>query len=160
MKKEIISTEFAPKALGPYSQAVKYNGLIFLSGQIALDPNTNELVEEDFAMQAYRVLENIKIVISANGGTMDDCLKLSVYLHNISDFPILNKIFEEYFHKGDYPTRTVVGGVDLPKGSLLKIDVIAIDNSKNKIYYDKVEIALEHDMKMKDPVDFNMEKPL
>lgn len=130
MKKEVISTDFAPKALGPYSQAVKCNGLVFLSGQIALDPNTNELVEGDFAKQAHRVMENIKAVISANDGTMDDCLKLSVYLHNISDFSTLNKIFEEYFSKGDYPTRTVVGGVDLPKGSLLKIDVIAIDNSK------------------------------
>lgn len=129
-KKEIIATEFAPKAIGPYSQAVKYNGMVFLSGQIALDPKTMEIVDGGFEKQAYRVLENIKAVITANGGTMNDCLKLSVYLHNISDFPILNRILGEYFTLGDYPTRTVVGGVDLPKNSLLKIDVIAIDNSK------------------------------
>lgn len=129
-KKEIISTSEAPLAIGPYSQAVKYNGLVFLSGQIALDPKTTEIVEGGFEKQAYRVLNNIKAVLSANGGTMNDCLKLSVYLNDINDFPILNRILGEYFVSGDYPTRTVVGNVKLPKNSLLKIDLIAIDNSK------------------------------
>lgn len=125
-KKKIIATKDAPKALGPYSQGCAYQNLLFISGQIPLDPKTNEIVKGDIVVQATRSLNNIKAILKKAGGTMNDILKMSVYLHDIKDFAKVNKVLEEFLKGCDYPTRTVVGGVDLPRESLIKIDVIAI----------------------------------
>src|SRR5687767_12202533 len=95
--KQIIATEQAPKAIGPYSQAVKWNGTVFLSGQIPLDPATGQLIEGDIAAQTERVLENIHSVLEAAGSSFDRVLKTTVFLKNMGDFPKMNEVYGRYF---------------------------------------------------------------
>lgn len=125
--KEIIATENAPKAIGPYSQACKYNGMIFVSGQIPVDPETNEMVEADIAVQTNRSLTNIKNILEKAGSSMDDVLKVTVYLKNMSDFAKMNEVYGTFFKEGNYPARCAFEVVQLPKGALVEIDAIAID---------------------------------
>lgn len=121
---QYIQTDGAPKAIGPYSQAVKLGELLFTSGQIPLDPSTGKLVEGDFEIMARRVFQNLEAVLSASGGTFANVLKTTVFLKNLSDFPALNAVYSEYF--GDHkPARSTVAVAQLPLDSLVEIEVIA-----------------------------------
>ena len=121
---DYISSNDAPKAIGPYTQAIKANGLLFTSGQVALDPATGELVSGDFAAQARRVLDNLRAVLRAAGTDFGKVTKATVFITDFANFQTLNGIYAEYFgaHK---PARTTVAVSQLPKGALLEIDLIA-----------------------------------
>jgi 2-iminobutanoate/2-iminopropanoate deaminase len=122
---EIIATDAAPKAIGPYSQAIKSGKVLYTSGQIGLDPKTGSLVEGDFAAQAHRVFENMKAVLAAAGANFGMVAKATVYLTDLANFTTLNEIYASYF--GDTkPARSTVGVAQLPKGALVEIDLIAI----------------------------------
>jgi 2-iminobutanoate/2-iminopropanoate deaminase len=122
---EIIATEAAPKAIGPYSQAIKSGKVLYTSGQIALDPATGNLVEGDFAAQAHRVFENLKAVLAAAGANFSSVAKATVYLTDLANFATLNEIYASYFGAAK-PARSTVGVAQLPKGGLVEIDLIAI----------------------------------
>ncbi len=122
---EIIATEAAPKAIGPYSQAIKSGKVLYTSGQIALDPATGNLVEGDFAAQAHRVFENLKAVLAAAGANFSSVAKATVYLTDLANFATLNEIYASYFGNTK-PARSTVGVAQLPKGALVEIDLIAI----------------------------------
>ena len=123
--KEAVSSPDAPKAIGPYSQAVKANGLVFTSGQISLDPVTGTIVEGDFASQAHRVFRNLEAVLREAGSSFDRVLKATVYVVDLGNFQTLNSIYAEYFgsHK---PARTTIEVKGLPKGAALEIDLVAL----------------------------------
>ena len=117
-------TEGAPRAIGPYSQAVSVDGWLYTSGQIALDPATGELVPGGFEAQAHRVFENLRQVLSTAGATFSDVVKATVYLQDFADFPKLNAIYAEAM--GDHrPARSTVEVAGLPKGALVEIDLVA-----------------------------------
>ena len=120
---EIIQTENAPAAIGPYSQALKYNGLVYTSGQIALTPE-GELVERDIKKQTHQVLTNLQNVLLEANSSLDRVIKATIYLENMEDFGVVNVIYAEYFgeHK---PARSTVAVKTLPKNVLVEIDVIA-----------------------------------
>jgi len=120
-----IATDDAPKAIGPYSQAVVHHGILYTSGQIALDPATGNLVEGDFAAQAERVFRNLEAVLKAAGSDFSRVLKATVYLTDLANFQTLNTIYAQYFgeHK---PARSTVGVAQLPKGAAVEIDFIAL----------------------------------
>ncbi|WP_309109224.1 RidA family protein [Arcobacter sp. F2176] len=121
---EIIKTESAPAAIGPYSQAVKYNGLVYTSGQIALTPE-GELVERDIKKQTHQVLTNLQNVLAEANSSLEKVLKVTIYLENMEDFGIVNVIYGEYF--GDHkPARSTVAVKTLPKNVLVEMDTIAI----------------------------------
>lgn len=122
---DIINSDQAPKAIGPYSQAIRAGNVIYTSGQIALDPATGALVEGDFAAQAHRVFENLKAVLAAGGATFANVAKATVYLTDLANFTTLNEIYASYFGSTK-PARTTVGVAQLPKGGLVEIDLIAI----------------------------------
>jgi 2-iminobutanoate/2-iminopropanoate deaminase len=122
---ETIATNHAPQAIGPYSQAIKANGLLFTSGQISLDPATGELVQGDFAAQVRRVFQNLEAVLHEAGTSFSNVAKATVYLTDLANFQTLNTIYAEYF--GDHkPARTTVGVKELPKGSRVEIDLVAL----------------------------------
>ena len=122
---EIIATNEAPKAIGPYSQAIRSGNTLYTSGQIALDPATGNLVEGDFAAQVHRVFENLKAVLTAAGTGFNNVVKATVYLTDLANFATLNEIYASYFGETK-PARTTVGVAQLPKGGLVEIDLIAI----------------------------------
>lgn len=122
---DIINSDQAPKAIGPYSQAIRAGNVIYTSGQIALDPATGALVEGDFAAQAHRVFENLKAVLAAGGANFSNVAKATVYLTDLANFATLNEIYASYFG-ATKPARTTVGVAQLPKGGLVEIDLIAI----------------------------------
>ena len=124
MAKEYINTEKAPSAIGAYSQAVKYGDMIFLSGQIPLDPDKMILVSEDIDMQIKQVFINLKYVLEASGSSLENILKLNVYLTNLKNFSKVNEHMEIIFNK-PYPARAAIGINSLPKDSLIEIDAIA-----------------------------------
>jgi 2-iminobutanoate/2-iminopropanoate deaminase len=120
----VIATNLAPKAIGPYSQAVVSNGTVYLSGQIPLDPATGQIVEGDVAAQATRVLENLKSVLEAAGCSLGNVLKTTVYLRSMDDFARMNEVYARYF-PGSPPARTTIAAAALPRGALIEIDLIA-----------------------------------
>lgn len=122
--KKIVSTENAPKAIGPYSQAVISGGLIFLSGQIPIDPETGKLTGKDISAQTKRVLQNIEAVLEAAGGSLSDVVKTTVYMTDLSTFAEMNRIYEKYFHETP-PARATVQVASLPVGALIEIDAVA-----------------------------------
>ena len=122
--KKIISTERAPKAQGPYSQAVLINGFAFLSGQIPLDPATGQLVTGDIAQQAERVLENLKVVLEASGTSMAGVVKTTVYLKDMGDFARMNEVYLKYFPENP-PARATVEVARLPKDVKIEIECVA-----------------------------------
>jgi 2-iminobutanoate/2-iminopropanoate deaminase len=122
---DIIATDQAPKAIGPYSQAIRAGNIIYTSGQIALDPATGALVEGDFAAQARRVFENLNAVLAAGGTSFSNVIKATVYLTDLANFATLNEIYASYFGETK-PARTTVGVAQLPKGGLVEIDLIAL----------------------------------
>lgn len=123
--KKIVFTENAPQAIGPYSQAVEINGMLFLSGQIPVDPSTGEFVKGGIAEQTTQVFENIKSVLCAAGFTLDDVVKTTVFLSDMSLFSAMNAVYATYF-TGDFPARSAVAVKELPKGALVEIECLAI----------------------------------
>jgi 2-iminobutanoate/2-iminopropanoate deaminase len=122
--KQIVATAHAPQAIGPYSQAVTWNGLAFLSGQIPLDPATGRIVEGDIAVQTERVLENLKAVLEACGSTLAQVLKTTVYLKDMREFPHMNEVYARYFPENP-PARATVEVARLPRDARVEIDAIA-----------------------------------
>jgi len=124
VSKEIISTPNAPQAIGTYSQAVKSGSTVYLSGQIALDPATMEIVgEQDIAAQIHRVFKNLSAVAVAAGGTLSDIVKLNIYLTDLGNFQTVNQVMAEYFTE-PYPARAAVGVAALPKDVGVEMDAV------------------------------------
>ncbi|HTX16054.1 MAG TPA: RidA family protein [Candidatus Baltobacteraceae bacterium] len=123
--KEIISTEKGPRALGPYSQAVKANGFIFTAGQGPIDPGTGKPVEGDIAAQTARVMENLKTIVEAAGSSLDRAVKATVYLKDMQDFAAMNQVYGRYF-PGNPPARTTIQAARLPLDIGVEIDLIAL----------------------------------
>ncbi|HNY40346.1 MAG TPA: RidA family protein [Bryobacteraceae bacterium] len=122
--KQIISTEKAPKAIGPYSQAVAWNGLVYLSGQIPLDPVTGQLVDGGIAEQTVRVLENLKAVLEASGSALADVLKTTVFLKDMGEFAAMNEVYGRYFGENP-PARATVEAARLPRDVRVEIECVA-----------------------------------
>lgn len=126
MSKQIIQSEFAPAAIGTYSQAVSHNGLLWLSGQIPLDPRSGQLVEGDFAAQLKQVLDNLQAVCRAAGTDLSRAVKLNVYLTDLDHFATVNSVMSEYLQP-PYPARAAVQVAALPRGAQVEIDgVVAL----------------------------------
>jgi 2-iminobutanoate/2-iminopropanoate deaminase len=124
--REIISTKDAPQAIGPYSQAIKANGLIFTSGQIAIDPATQQVITGDVAAQTDRVLRNLSEILEAAGSGLGEVVRSTVFLKNMSDFAAMNGVYGKYFSTAP-PARSTVEVARLPKDVLVEIDVIALE---------------------------------
>jgi 2-iminobutanoate/2-iminopropanoate deaminase len=122
--REVVSTPKAPKAIGPYSQAVKANGLIFSSGQVAIDPATQEVIAGDVGAQTERVMKNLSAILAAAGSRLDHVLRCTVFLKNMNDFAAMNAVYGKYFNASP-PARSTVEVSRLPKDVLVEIDVIA-----------------------------------
>jgi 2-iminobutanoate/2-iminopropanoate deaminase len=125
MNKQIVSTPNAPAAIGPYSQAVKTGLVVFLSGQIGLDPVTKELVGDDFGAQARQAFRNLAAVAQASGGSMGDAVKLTLYLTDLSRFGQVNDIMSELLPK-PYPARSTVGVASLPRGAQFEVEAVLV----------------------------------
>lgn len=123
MKKNVIVTDRAPKAIGTYSQGVRTGNLVFISGQIPLDPRTMEMVSGNMDAQIRRVFDNLLAVAQAAGGSLADTVKLTVFLTDLSHFALVNQIMAEYFQE-PYPARAAVGVAALPKGAAVEMDAI------------------------------------
>lgn len=123
MPRTIIQTPNAPKAIGTYSQAVKHDGTVYVSGQIPLDPATGELVTGPMEAQVRRVFENLKAIVSAAGGSFAQAVKMTVYLIDFADFGALNEVMGEYFSE-PYPARVTVQVAGLPRGARVEIDLV------------------------------------
>lgn len=124
MRQKIIRSDQAPAPIGPYSQAIAFEGLIFTSGQIAIDPKTGELCPADVAVQTRQVLENLKAVLTAGGSSLKNVLKTTIYLKEMNDFATVNEIYAQYFGES-LPARSTVEVSRLPKDVLVEIDCIA-----------------------------------
>lgn len=125
-----VRTRAAPAPLGPYSQAVVHAGLIFVSGQIPLDPVSGELVEGGIEAQARRAFANLEAVLEAAGSSLDDALRVGIYLTDLTLFPRVNEIYAGLFSRDPRPARTTVGIAALPKGALLEVDAIAVPGAR------------------------------
>ena len=125
MKKQIIATTNAPAAIGPYSQAVKAGNLLFVSGQIPLDPATGNLVEGDVTVQAQRVFENVKAILAEAGATFEDVVKTTVFLKDMNDFAAMNAVYASYYTE-NCPARSAVQVARLPKDVSVEIETIAV----------------------------------
>lgn len=123
--KAIIHTDQAPAAIGTYSQAVKVNSTVYLSGQIPLDPITMELVEGDFAAQAMQMFKNLAAVCEASGGSLKNIVKLNIFMEDLGNFPIINEVMSQFFEE-PYPARAAVGISQLPKGALVEADGVMV----------------------------------
>jgi len=123
--KEIISTDQAPGAIGPYSQAIKAGGMLFCSGQIPIDPATGEFVPGGVAEQTEQVFKNLVAVLEAGGAGLDNVVKTSVFLADMADFSAMNEVYGKYF-ASNKPARATVQAAGLPKGALVEIDCIAV----------------------------------
>ena len=123
MSRSIVHTEHAPAAIGTYSQAVRVGDTVYLSGQIPLDPATQSLVTGDFEAQVRRVFANLEAVASAAGGSLHDAVRVTIYLTDLGNFPLVNKVMAE-FCREPYPSRATVGVAALPRGAAVEIDCI------------------------------------
>ena len=123
MAKHIISTPDAPAAIGPYSQAVRVGNTLWVSGQIPLDPATKEMVGGDIEAQIRRVFDNAKAIVLAAGVSLDDVVKVNLYLLDLANFALVNKIMAEYFRE-PYPARAAIGAASLPRGAQIEMECI------------------------------------
>ncbi|BCE03649.1 RidA family protein [Marinicellulosiphila megalodicopiae] len=123
MAKQIIHTDDAPKAIGTYSQAVKVNNTVYMSGQIPLVPETMEMVEGDIKANIHQVFKNLSAVAKAAGGSLQDVAKLNIFLTDLSNFAAVNEVMAEYFVQ-PYPARAAIGVAQLPKGAQVEMDAI------------------------------------
>ena len=128
MSKEVIFTDKAPKAIGPYSQAIKFGDILFISGQVPVNPATGELTG-DIKVQTRQVLENIKSILAAAGASASDVVKTTVFLQNLDDFAAINEIYGAYFPK-EAPARSTVEVARIPRGALIEIEAIAFINKE------------------------------
>jgi 2-iminobutanoate/2-iminopropanoate deaminase len=124
--REVISTKDAPQAIGPYSQAIKANGFVFVSGQVAIDPATQQVIEGDVAAQTDRVLRNLSEILEAAASGLGKVVRSTVFLKNMSDFAAMNAVYGKYFSTTP-PARSTVEVARLPKDVLVEIDVIALE---------------------------------
>lgn len=125
MSREPISTANAPAAIGPYSQAVRAGGVVYLSGQIPLDPATGELVQADISTESRRVFDNLRAVCEAAGGSLDDVARVGIYLTDLSDFAAVNAVMADYF-QAPYPARSTIQVSALPRGARVEVDAILV----------------------------------
>jgi 2-iminobutanoate/2-iminopropanoate deaminase len=123
--REVVSTPEAPQAIGPYSQAIRANGFVFVSGQVSIDPATQQVVGEDVAAQTERVLQNLAAILKAAGSGMDQVVKSTVFLKNMADFVAMNQVYGRHFSSNP-PARSTVEVARLPKNVLVEVDVIAV----------------------------------
>ena len=123
--REVISTKDAPRAIGPYSQAIKANGFVFVSGQVAIDPATQQVIGGDVAAQTDRVLTNVTGILTAAGSGLQQVVRTTVFLKNMGDFAAMNEVYGRYFSSAP-PARSTVEAARLPKDVLVEIDVIAL----------------------------------
>jgi 2-iminobutanoate/2-iminopropanoate deaminase len=123
--RDVIATDQAPQAIGPYSQAIRAQGLIFTSGQVAIDPATQQVISGDVSAQTDRVLKNLAGILKASGSTMERVLRCTVFLKNMGDFSAMNEVYGRYFKQAP-PARSTVEVARLPKDVLVEIDVIAL----------------------------------
>ena len=121
MSKVIINTDKAPAAIGTYSQAVKVGNTVYLSGQIPLDPETMEMQQQDFVTEAKRVFDNLSAVCEAAGGSLQDMVKVNIFLLDLGNFALVNEVMSQYFEQ-PYPARAAIGVAQLPKGANIEID--------------------------------------
>ena len=124
--REVVSTKDAPQAIGPYSQAIKANGFIFTSGQIAIDPSTQQVMTGDVAAQTERVLQNLSEILEAAGSGLGKVVRCTVFLKSMNDFTAMNQVYGKYFSSAP-PARSTVEVARLPKDLLVEIDVIALE---------------------------------
>jgi 2-iminobutanoate/2-iminopropanoate deaminase len=122
--RQAVATDQAPKAIGPYSQGIRAGGLLFVSGQVPIDPATGNLIEGDIAAQTHRVMRNLTAILEAAGTTMDAVVRCSVYLADMNDFAAMNEVYGSYFSQ-PAPARSTIQAVRLPKDARIEIDVIA-----------------------------------
>ena len=125
MKKEIISTDKAPQAIGTYSQAVKVDNVVYISGQIPLIPETMELLQGSVEEQIHQVFKNLSAILKASGGGFENVVKLNVFLTDLSNFPTVNQVMAEYFSE-PYPARAAIGVAALPKDATVEMDAIVV----------------------------------
>jgi 2-iminobutanoate/2-iminopropanoate deaminase len=125
MTKQPVSTDRAPKAIGPYEQAIRVGDLVYTAGQIPIDPQTGNFVEGGITAQTRQVLKNLQAVLEAAGSSLDRVVKATVYLSNMSDFGAMNEIYAEYLGRSK-PARSTVAVAELPRGALIEIDFIAL----------------------------------
>jgi 2-iminobutanoate/2-iminopropanoate deaminase len=123
--REAVSSSGAPKAIGPYSQAIRAAGLLFVSGQIPLDPSTGEMVQGDIAAQTRRVFDNLSAILREAGASFDHVVRTTVYLADMNDFAAMNEVYAQYF-SSPAPARATVQAARLPKDARVEIDVIAV----------------------------------
>jgi 2-iminobutanoate/2-iminopropanoate deaminase len=123
--KEVIATDKGPKAIGPYSQAIKANGFIYTAGQIPFDPATGQLIEGDVAAQTGRVMENLKAIVEAAGSSLDNTVKATVFLKDMGDFSAMNEVYGRYFTKNP-PARSTVEVSRLPRDVRVEIDLVVL----------------------------------
>lgn len=122
--KQIISTTNAPQAIGPYSQAVEANGFIFLSGQLPINPAAGKIEATDITGQTHQAIKNIEAILKAAGCTLENTIKTTVFLSDISNFAAMNEVYKQYF-KFDFPARSAFAVKDLPMGALVEIETVA-----------------------------------
>ena len=125
MSRESVQTREAPRAIGPYAQAIKANGFVYTAGQIAIDPDTGEMVDGGITAQTRQVFANLAAVLKAAGTSMDQVVKATVFLRHMADFAAMNEIYAEHLGKAT-PARSTVAVTELPRGALVEIDVIAV----------------------------------
>jgi reactive intermediate/imine deaminase len=125
MKRSIYHSDRAPKAIGPYSQAVGAGGTVYLSGQVALDPATGQLVSGGFETEARRVFDNLRAVAEAAGPGLTAAVRVTIYLTDLAQFPVANKVMAEYFSE-PYPARVTIGVAALPRGAAIEVDCILV----------------------------------
>lgn len=122
----VISTDSAPKPIGPYSQAIRKGNAVFVSGQVGIDPSNGKPDTSDISSETKRAMENIKAILSSSHLTMNDIAKTTIYLTNVGNFKTVNEVYASYFGKGPFPARETVGVAALPKGMHIEISVIAV----------------------------------
>lgn len=126
MMKKVLSTDKAPLAIGPYSQGIDTGNLMFLSGQLPINPETGEFAAQDIEGQTRQSLENVKAILASEGCTMDNVVKTTVFLKDIADFAKMNGVYAEFFSEGNYPARSAFQVAALPKDALVEIEVVAL----------------------------------
>lgn len=131
MSKVMIHTEHAPKAIGTYSQAIKINNLVFISGQIPLDPETMVLVSDKIDLQISQMFKNLEAIVKAAGGDLQNIVKLTIYLIDLTHFPLVNEYMEKHFPK-PYPARAVIGVSALPKNALIEAEAVLMLGEKDE----------------------------
>lgn len=124
--RDVIATKDAPQAIGPYSQAIRANGLVFVSGQVAIDPATQQVINGNVAEQTERALKNVAAILSAAGSSLEKVVRSTVFLKNMGDFAAMNEVYGRYFNAKP-PARSTVEASRLPKDVLVEIDVIALE---------------------------------